>query len=232
MGKRPAQHQQSRNRHPVLLALVCILVIAAAVVVLGRVRSAGVAAEDLTRVLLVAAAPDENGDVVAQIVAVLDLTASPDSLTPISPATPATIPGTSYSTIGDAYPFGGGGAVAAAFARAEKSDPLPYVAVGPDTLAGLLADMEPVRLTLPAGMSVFDGERLYTFGRGATSVDASELAAVFKGAPYLSASERAALDAELSEMLADALAGASPEALATDLSPEALERLQGALAGR
>ena len=215
---------------------VLVLVLAAAAVALymaGGVGGGAVTADKLSRVLVVAASPDEDGDVVAQVVTVVDLTTSPATLEPVSPALEVTIPGTSYSALGDAYPFGGGSGVAEALARAQGGDPLPYVAIGADALAAAVKAAGGVEITLPAAMSVFDGDDLFTFKTGAQTLDAAELAAVFKGAPYLSEGDRAKLDAELASTLASLLAD-EPDALAgadTNLDADALDALRLALGG-
>ena len=68
---------------------------------------------------------------------------------------------------------------------------------------------------------------------GPTTLTADELGAVFKGAPYLNAAQRAELDAELADMLTALLAewpgglasAADSGAIVTNLSPEALDQL-------
>ena len=226
----------------VLYMLLLLAVIAAgayALYVTGVIAPKGVPLEDLRRVLLVAASPDDQGDMVGQIIVVADTTKNPVALEALSPALEVSIPGTTYSQLGDAYPFGGGRAVAEALARARGGAPLPYVVIGPDMLSALVASADGgLSVTMPTAMSVFDGERLFTFVPGPRTLNGAQLQAVLKGAPYLPPTEREMLDAELGRELAILLAGHRPglaaEAargtLATDLSVEALERLQERLA--
>jgi len=198
----------------------------------GLIGNRGVSAEDLTRVMLVAAAPNEDGDVVAQIIAVADLSASPATLEALSPALEVTIPGTSYASLADAYPFGGGAGTASALASARDEDVLPYVAVGPDVLFASVESAGGVGVTLPVAMSVFDGETLYALDAGRQTLSAEELGAVLKGAPYLTQGERERLDAELARVLARVLASDSAlrEAdIDTNLDVAALDRLRVAL---
>lgn len=215
---------------PVIVAAVgiALVLLAAAGIYRTWVAEGGaVDAEDLTRVLIVAAAPDDSGDVVGQIVVIADLTEGPAALEPVSPALEVAIPGTTYRALGDAYPFGGGAGTADALARARDEDPLPYVALDADALTEALEAAEPLALTLPADMSVYDGDDLFTFEAGTQELSAKEVLAVLKGAPYLTAGEREKLDASLAEVLADAIS-VSPETIvgaSTDLSPEAIEVL-------
>jgi len=214
---------------------VVIALGAAAAWYLGVFESDTVGVDDLAEVALVAAAPDENGDVVAQIVALVDVGAG--SLEPVSPAIEVTLPGTTYGTLADAYPFGGGSGVAEALARARGGAAPAYVALDASALRSAVAEAGGVRITLPAEMAVFDGETLYTFASGATTLSADDLGAVFKGAPYLTDAQRSQLDAELAGALGTLLAewpggltsASDNGAIATNLSPEALADLQDVL---
>jgi len=233
---RTVHHNTPKSwQHPVLVAVGAIAVIVAVVGILaqaGALSGDGVPAKGLTRVLIVAASPDENGDVVGQIVMIADLTEEPAALEAVSPALEVTIPGTTYSTLGDAYPFGGGAGVAEALARTRGGAPLPYVALGADELAQAVTDAGGIRVTLPADMSVFDGDRLFTFDRGEQTLSAAELQAVLKGAPYLTDEERERLNESLAEGLAAVLAeepGVLEGATRTDLAPDALQRVAASL---
>ncbi|KUK47810.1 MAG: hypothetical protein XD74_1604, partial [Actinobacteria bacterium 66_15] len=179
--------------------------------------------------------PDENGDVLAQVVALVDVGAG--SIEPVSPATEVTLPGTTYGTLADAYPFGGGAGVAEALARARGGAAPAYLALDASALRSAVAKAGGVEITLPAEMAVFDGETLYTFAPGAVTLSADDLGAVFKGAPYLTDAQRSELDAELADMLATLLAewpgglkaASDTGAVATNLSSGALAGLQDVL---
>lgn len=229
----PTPHGAQTPRPLILAAVgIAVVLLVAAAVYRGWIGGGGkVDAEDLTRVLIVAASPDENGDVVGQIVMIADLTQEPAALEAVSPALEATIPGTTYATLGDAYPFGGGAGVAEALARARGEEPLPYVAIGAEGLTQALEAAGTVELTLPADMSIYDGDDLYAFDAGSQDLTGKEVLAVLKGAPYLTKGERKELDGSLAKALASALAS-SPEVLenaSTNLSPEAIARLAATL---
>lgn len=228
-------HHRPRRKRPLFIAITAMTVIVAGAAILaqaGVIGSKGVAAEGLTRVLIVAASPDEDGDVVGQIITIVDLTKQPTVLEAVSPTLQVSIPGTTYTTLADAYPFGGGAGTAEALARARGEDPLPYVALTADELAAAVEAAGGMRVTLPEAMSVFDGSDLYTFKAGEQTLTAPRLWAALKGAPYLADAERKTLDASLADGLAAVLA-AEPWVLNgaahTDLAPDALERLAAAM---
>lgn len=235
MAKKAHRALPKRQQHPVLIALIAIGVIVAAAAVLaqaGVLGSQGVSADELSRVVIVAASPDESGSVVGQIILIANVTESPATLEPVSPALEVSIPGTNYNTLADAYPFGGGAGTAAALARARNESALPYVAISADELAAAVEAAGGMRVTLPAPMSVFDGDDLFTFKAGEQLLTAARVRAVLKGAPYLADREREALDASLAEGLAGVLSaepGVLTGAARTDLAPDALERLAAAM---
>jgi len=225
--------EAARAVRSVRVAVIALVVLAAIVVglfVTGQLGDASVAPGDLSSVLLVGAGVDEDGGVVAQVVTIADVSGATTTLEPVSPARAVTIPGTTYDTLADAYPFGGGAGVAEALARSQGTDPLPYVALNGDAFAAALEQEGRVTLELPAPMSVFDGEDLFTLSSGAQSLTPAEVGAVFKGAPYLTADERAELDGALAVMIARLVATTSYDAVSTDLSEEAYSELQAALA--
>lgn len=232
------------NRGPsrgAVFALVIIIGLAAGAAYLfasGRIGSGKVSAEALDRVLVVAASPDEDGDVVGQIIAEVAVGEGSATAVPVSPALEVAIPGTSFATLGDAYPFGGGAGTAEAYSRAAGARAadgrLPYVALTPEQLAAAVEQIGGMRIEVPVSMSVFDGERLYSIKAGAQTLAAAELQAVLKGAPYIAAGERRKLDAELAAALVRVL-GASQtlanSSLDTNLDAEALAKLRRAGAG-
>lgn len=235
-------YRQRSSAMPRLIALTVLVVVllVAVAYVYSRVSAARgtVSAEDLDRVLLIAAAPNDAGDIVAQIVAVAEVSGSAATLESVSPSLPVSVPGTSYGTLQYAYPFGGGAGVASALAEAEDTAPLPYIVIKADELALLVEAAGGVTADLPADMTVFDGEQLYTFTKGRNTLSAGELMALLKGAPYLPPSDRARLDRALAGALAEALA-ASPDGLAaeaasggitTTLDATALSKLEEILA--
>lgn len=220
---------RSRGVVAAVVVLLLVGVAGAALVLTGGLGGTTVSAEELDRVLLVAASANESGEVVGQIIAVVSV--AERRVEPVSPALEVAIPGTSYSTLGDAYPFGGGEGTASAYERT-SDELLPYVALTPEQLQIAIEGAGGLEVTLPADLSVFDGERLYAFEKGKQTLDAAEVRALLKGAPYLTSSERDELDTGLAEALADALGRSEVLGLTdldTNLDDAALGELKAAL---
>lgn len=157
-----------------------------------------------TQVLLIAGSPDDTGANVAQIIAAVDTDAG--TVTAVAPDSEATIAGTGYDQLKDALPFGGGAAVAKAYAQQTGADALPFIDMSASQLATAVDAMGGVRVDLPAAMDVFDGETLFTFTPGTQTVNAAEFAAVLKGRPYLTRSQRTQLDTTLAAALVQIVA--------------------------
>lgn len=195
-------------RGGLLAGLIAVLVIAAgaAYLRLSGCRLPFEGPRTIDRVLVVVALPDENRDVVAQAIAVADLARG--TVASIDPSTTVTIPGTTYSSLRDAYPFGGGGGVARAVAKLTGEEPMPWIALGPEGVVHLLERTGQFGVRIDEPMSVFDGERLYEFPAGIVMVGTvNELRAVLNGAAYLSESAREHVLQSVAEGIVDAIAG-------------------------
>ncbi|MDO9557185.1 MAG: LCP family protein [Coriobacteriia bacterium] len=222
-----------------LVAALVVVIVAGAAVAYCAVTDTPLpwqSAETPTRFLLIAGSPDDTGAVIAQVIVIVDT--AEQTLTAIAPDTPATIPGTSYSELKDALPFGGGAAVARTYAEVSGAPVLPYITIRPGGLVRAVDGLATIRVTLPAGMDVFDGDRLYSFPAGPRTVSGVEFAAVVKGRPYLTSRQQKQLDDSLAEALACVAAGwpggmqAAVESgeIDTGLTAESLGVLKGELA--
>ncbi len=193
---------------------------------------------EIDRVLVVVALPDENGDVVAQCIAVADLARG--VLTSIDPSTTVTIPGTTYASLRDTYPFGGGAGVAQAVADLRGDEPMRWIALGPDGVFHVLGRAGQFGVQVDEPMSVFDGERLYDFPAGIVSVrTVSDMRAILNGAAYLSESARRNVLESVAAGIVDAIAtyedgiGAAIKAgvVESDLTPEEADQAAPRMVG-
>jgi len=158
---------------------------------------------------------------------VIDLyinTASGWTVRSVSPSTPVEVAGTSGSTLADAYSFGGGGGLVSALASNPGVPVDSWVVV--DESAWLrLHDSGALPLDLPDDVEVFDGVRLYSFAKGATTVPADELQQLLAGTAFLSAGQDAQVRGQVGDALGKALVTNSAEAsgsVHTDLSAATL----------
>lgn len=187
-----------------VVVIVLALAVAGAYFVLTDTPFPWVSTEAPTRFLVIAGSPDDTGAVVAQVIAVVDTSATgatAGAITALAPETGVTIPGTNYNELKDALPFGGGAAVAEAYAQASHTTPLPYIAIPPAALTAAIDGLATVQVEIPAPIDIFDGDTLYSFPKGTRTVTGAEFAAILKGRPYLNGAMRERLDASLAAAL-------------------------------
>lgn len=188
---------------------------------------------DTDRVLFIMALPDEDGALVAQVIAEVDSAGPAVTVSGVDPDTSAEVPGTGYGLLRDAYAFGGGESVSRGYAAVLGGDPLPFVDLGPEAVQQLLTATRGLELTIPAEMNVFDGDRLYQFAPGPRRVSGEELRALLNGSAYLGKSDREWLLEQVAKAVVSSL-GDYPGGLSaavdaryafSDLSETALDEL-------
>jgi hypothetical protein len=183
----------------------------------------------LERAAVVFSSTAEDGAQLAQVIALV--TDGGAKLEFIDPTTTATVPGTSYTKLGDAYPFGGAKAVAEALA-ARAGGPVAYVDVPEKAWASVIASGG-VGVSLPRQIEVFDGTRMASFRAGESTVTAGDVPLLLQGAVYLSPLQRAAVIRQVGVPSLRGLGTAPAEladAMETDLGASAYARLRAALA--
>jgi len=175
-------------------------------------------------VLLALVLPDPEGVSTVRAIEVFERAGGELRTSPIDPLTSATVPGTSATTLAEAYAFGGGEGLASAYTQLNGGTVPVWVVVEPqgwDSLMGAGA----IAVTIPADIEVFDGKQLYSYAAGDTSFPANEAAQVMSGAAYLSPTDRAVLREAVGDQLVPALAAnglTSESGIATNLDAEAL----------
>ena len=209
-------------------ALVAVLLVglAAALVTTGTLsRFTREAASVSGPVLVTVVLPDENGVVQPRVVDLYTRTASGWELQSVDPSMPAVVSGTSAQTLADAYSFGGGSALDAAYASSTGTKPSAWATVDASGLESLLGSGT-VMLDIPASMEVFDGRQLHTFSAGTTQTAVARLPELMDGAAYLSASDSLLVRRQIGELVAAALPGAATHAegaLQSNLRPAQLQ---------
>ncbi|MCL4079019.1 hypothetical protein MX659_05385 [Coriobacteriia bacterium Es71-Z0120] len=191
---------------------------------------------DVSRVIVVVALPGEDGAFGAQVISEVDLRSG--AIESIDPSMAVSIPGTSYSTLRDAYPFGGGEGVAKALARARGEQAIRYMVLTHDAVERSLAAENGFEVDLPEPMAVFDGERLYEWSAGPVHVSTvSELRAILNGAAYLDRDARDDVLRQIAERAASwpgrypggVAAIARDDGIETDLTEDELREMAARL---
>ncbi len=201
------------------MALAMALAVAAAVLVWARAEGPLSQVETPREVVVVFAGPDETGMQVAQAIEILDVRKR--TVRYVDPLATVTVPGTSYRTLRDAYPFGGAETAAETLVEGDRVGWLdvPYgtwmSAVGS---SGISIDVS-------SRMDVFDGERLVTFSEGSQTISAQDMASLANGAAFLRPRERSRLMGEVGAECVALLADVRPAGLQTNMSKEAVRRV-------
>lgn len=189
-------------------------------------------------VVVVFSSAAEDGAQVAQIVAVVG--ADGRGARFVEPETSATVPGTSYGTVRDAYPFGGAAAVARAVAGGSD---VAWVDVPQKAWEELISGAGGARVRITQTMDVFDGSDLYTFREGTMTVAGDEIRALMNALAYVPARARVGMRDEVGRASLAALGAAGPAAgtaagdgaretsatIATNLMPAAYAAVLGGL---
>ena len=164
-------------------------------------------------VLVVLALRASSGGSVARTMDLVTAERGRTVVTSIDPETSVTVPGTTGRTLRDAYTYGGGSALASAYAKATGGRRPAWVIVGPSAWDALL-DASSLTLQLPADMEVFDGKRLVSFTSGVQSVRASDAGMMMQGAEFLNGADARTIRQELGDRVIGALSTGGPQAAA------------------
>ena len=166
----------------------------------------------VTELLVICTAPDEEGGEVAAVAFRLDLSAgSTESLDTLKPAS---VPGTSARTAREAFQYGGGPVVARALAES-GSEPSEWMVVPWAVWSKVADDAGGLELDVPAGLSAYSGGTLTLIEPGRRTLTGSKLVAVAASTEYLSPDDAARSLAAMTEGLAGFLT--SDPALLADL---------------
>ena len=114
-----------------------------------------------------------------------------------------TIPGTSYTRLGDAFVFGGGAAVARALGDRQDGGRVAFVSVPESEWRAAIEASRGVEVNVREKVTVFDGEKLTTIPAGKQTLSANDVAALLRGLSYVSPSQSQAIRRELERQLAE-----------------------------
>jgi hypothetical protein len=227
----------SKTTRSIAIGAVCAVVVVAAGVGALLMRggakggtTGGAATTPPSKVVVVFAMAGEDNAVTAQLVATVDSATGRYELTETS--TTVSIPGTSYTALRDAYPFGGAEAVASALAAGKVTAGAAWVDVSPQAWEGLLA--QGFDTTMTEAFDTFDDltDHYSEFVVGPQHVAVEDLRGLVNGLPYLGMEARASAVADLAAASMRALKAAKPVAgIETNLTAEQWTAFTKALGG-
>jgi len=186
------------------------LVVGALVMSTGAGRGSAASSAAPTKVVVVFAMAGEDDVVTAQLVTIVDPGSGSFELQETSAT--VSIPGTSFSLLRDAYPFGGAKAVATAIEGGSLKSGTAWVDVSPAAWGQLLASGVDVTITVPFDTYDDVTDHYSAFEVGPQRVAAADLRALVNGVAYLAPDSRQAI--------LDAVAKASLRALASTTPPQ------------
>ncbi len=206
----------------------CALLLVAALVAQRSLSGKPLLARADKGVLVGLVLPDQSGDIGVRAVVYYPPGDAPGRV--VDPASHVVVAGTSSNTLGDAYAFGGGASLAAAYARLASVDTPAWVLVEP----GAWKDIgRSVSVHLPRPVDVFNGSNLVSFPGGEVLLGRDQVGTLLGGLSRLPAAERRAILGEVASALQDALTAADGRTkLGTDLTPGALTTWMSSLGER
>ena len=178
---------------PILIGAACAVLLVAAVVggflLLRPAGKVGTAQAAPSTVVVVFALAGEDNAVTAQVVATVDYATGRYEL--VDTTKTVSIPGTSYSQLRDAYPFGGAQAVATALTDGTAQAGAAWVDVSPAAWKRLLA--AGFDATMTEAFDTYDEttDRYSEFVVGPQHVAVADLGGLVNGLPYLAEEARA-----------------------------------------
>ncbi len=210
------------------VGVVCVGAIVAAVILGDDLRgSAQREAADDGPVLAALVLPDAEGVLTVRQVELVERTGDTLRLTSVDPLAPATVPGTSASTLAETYAFGGGDGLTSAYAATGLYPVAGWIVVGPDGWLRL-SEGRPISVPLERDVEVFDGESLYSFPETGASVPPGQIAKLMDGVAFLTDAERKRVREYLGTVLVAGLVRGyriHDEDIETNLDAEQLDRV-------
>ncbi|HEY5276220.1 MAG TPA: hypothetical protein VIK38_06745 [Coriobacteriia bacterium] len=191
-------------------AVVLVALVVGALVMNTGAGRGDSSSEAPTKVVVVFAMAGEDDVVTAQLVTIVDPGSGSFELQETSAT--VSIPGTSFSLLRDAYPFGGAKAVATAIEGGSLKSGTAWVDVSPAAWGQLLASGVDVTITVPFDTYDDVTDHYSAFEVGPQRVAAADLRALVNGVAYLAPDSRQAI--------LDAVAKASLRALASTTPPQ------------
>jgi len=210
-----------------VLALICVAAVAGAAV-MGNMTT--LARQDSVvdgPVVVAVVLPNADGVLTVRHIDVIRRVGETLRAVSVDPVASATVPGTSATSLADAYSFGGGEGLSAAVPGGGAGASAAWIVVGPEGFERLMARSS-IQFDLKSSIEVFDGTELYSYAPGRVVVPAEQVAKLMDGVDYLVPSDRSMIRNSLGDALVPALVTGYSDAGAaidTNLSQEQLGTL-------
>jgi hypothetical protein len=159
-----------------------------------------------SRVLVIGTAPDEENTELA--VFAFSVNPSGGEVTVLDTLAPVTVSGTSAKTPRDAFPFGGGAAVAESLALQTGGEPLPWVVLHSDSWAAMVDAAGGLTVQVPEEVGAYSRGTLTQIDKGTQLLSGSDAVALAGAIRYMGSTEAASrllrsLGAGVSAVVAD-----------------------------
>lgn len=185
------------------IVLALVVVAAGAVAAMMGVLPIGPVKPDVpTKLLVVVTAPNKDASQVAALPFLLQVEAQALVPSTIDPDQRVQVPGTSAQTLADAYPFGGGKAVAEAYAQVTGQEVPEWVAITPDTWIPLVDGAKGIEVTVPEGISSYAQGKLTILQPGDQTLSGADVAALISALDYLPSDQREAVRSSVQKAVA------------------------------
>lgn len=213
------------------IAALAVAVMVGGAIVLKRVADASKTPEVPSAVLVVLTASDKEASQVAALPVLLKSENGTVTVTLVDPDRKAAVSGTSASTLAQAYPFGGGAAVAGAYANAVGTAVPAWIALEPSGWGHLVDAAGGIQIDVPSGVSAYIGGTLTVFEPGRQKLDGASAAALAATLEYLDPAEKVAVRTALQQALGQVLVSSAPELAKAVDTGRATSSMGGATVG-
>lgn len=150
------------------------------------------------RLLVIATAPDDEGTEVAAVAFVIEAAAEAPVILDVDAT--VTVPGTSASSARNAFPFGGGDAVASALDY-QTGERLDWIVVPWPRWSELVDAQSGIQVEVPERVTAYRDGRLIVVEEGTQRLEAAEVVALATAAPFVSEGSREVLSRSLGSAL-------------------------------
>lgn len=157
------------------------------------------------RIVVIAESTEEDGTVVAGMIAVLERRGGVIATSTIDPQAPKSIPGTSYDRLGEALAMGGPDLLVGLVAGGPAEKRTEWLLLDEPAWARIVSAAGGVEVDVPSAATAFDGSRLFRFSAGSGRLEGDQAVALLLASSAIEPEPGAAIRERLSAALAAAV---------------------------